>query len=136
MNGLVLMREIDCRTSASTLPKASSANGGRSPVSCSTWGLHVVVGERQHPAVGVWMRIISSVPSSRCEITRERMASPVRERGADRRVDSADYVCRPATVRTPERASEWARRAADMLSGSVPWLLGACGAYGRPQSLQ
>ena len=35
MKGLAWMREIDCRTSCSKSPNASSANAGRSPVSAS-----------------------------------------------------------------------------------------------------
>ena len=52
-NGLALIRLIDCRTSVSRSVNDSAAHGGLSPVSSWMRLLELVVGEGQHPAVGV-----------------------------------------------------------------------------------
>ena len=53
MNGLAWMRAIDWRTSSSRSSNASAAHSGLMPVSSWTRALELVVGEGEHPAVGV-----------------------------------------------------------------------------------
>src|SRR5271165_1902898 len=77
MNGLALIRAMDWRRSASRSPKASSANGGRMPVSASIWALTSSSWKVSMPQSVWWMRTISFVPSSRWEMVRDRMTSSV-----------------------------------------------------------
>ena len=77
MNGLALMRAIDWRTSSSRSAKASAAHSGLMPVSSWIWRLKSSSVNVSMPQSVWWMRMISSVPSSRCEIASERISSSV-----------------------------------------------------------
>src|SRR6266852_478169 len=77
IKGLALIRAIDWRTSFSRFEKASSRNAGRMPVSSSIWALTSSSLNVSMPQSVWWIRMTSSVPSSRCEIVSERIASVV-----------------------------------------------------------
>src|SRR3712207_6235880 len=77
MNGLAWMRAIDWRTSSSRSLNASAAHSGLMPVSSCTDRLNSSSVKVSIPQSVWWMRMISSVPSSRCEIDSERISSAV-----------------------------------------------------------
>ena len=77
MNGLAWMRASDCRTSSSRSPNASAAQCGLMPVSSCTERRNSSSVNVSIPQSVWWMRMISSVPSRRCEIASERISSSV-----------------------------------------------------------
>ena len=77
MNGLAWMRAIDWRTSSSRSENASAAHSGLIPTSSWTERLNSSSVKVSIPQSVWWMRMISSVPSSRWEIASERISSSV-----------------------------------------------------------
>ena len=77
MNGLASIRAIDWRTSVSRSANASAAQAGLTPVSSRTDCLKSSSVNVSMPQSVWWMRMISSVPSSRWLIASERISSSV-----------------------------------------------------------
>src|SRR3954453_2212905 len=116
MNGLLLMRAIDWRTSSSRLLNVSADNAGFTPV--SSW-----MGRRKSASSNVsipqsvwWIRMISSVPSRRCEIDSERISSSVTTPPA-LRMTCASPSASPSSPYGFRRASMHARTATCFAGG-------------------
>ena len=117
MNGLARMRAIDWRTSASRSSKASAAHGGLMPVSSCTDCLNASSVKVSMPQSVWWMRMISSVPSRRCEIASERISSSVTTPPA-LRMTCASPSSSPSTFAGRSRASMQATTATFLAGGS------------------
>jgi hypothetical protein len=103
MNGLALILAIDCRTSSSRSSNASAGHSGLIPV--SRW---MPLRKSSSANVSIsqsvwWISMISSVPSSRCEMARERISSSVTTPPAFR-ITCASPSLRPSPQRSSARS--------------------------------
>src|SRR5215213_382320 len=116
MNGLARMREIDWRTSSSRSLNASAAHSGLMPVSSCTERLNSSSVNVSIPQPVWCMRTISFVPSRRCEMARERIASSVTTPPA-LRITCASPSSSPSTRVGIRRASMQATTATRLAGG-------------------
>ena len=116
MNGLALMRAIDCRTSSSRSLKASAAHSGLMPVSSWIESRNSSSRNVSMPQSVWWMRMISSVPSRRWEIASERISSSVTTPPA-LRITCASPSVNPSAPAGSSRASMHATTATFFAGG-------------------
>ena len=116
MNGLAWIRAIDWRTSSSRSGNDSAAHSGLIPTASWIERLNSSSVNVSMPQSVWWMRMISSVPSSRCEMARERIASSVTTPPA-LRITWASPSCRPRAPYGLSRASMQASTATFLPGG-------------------
>ena len=117
MNGLALIRLIDCRTSSSRSLNASAAHSGLIPVSAWMLALKSSSVNVSIPQSVWWMRMISRVPSSRWLMVSDRISSSVTTPPA-LRMTCASPSLRPRMPYTLSRASMQATTATPLAGGS------------------
>ncbi len=117
MNGLALIRAMDCLTSPPRSGNASAAHGGRMPVSSSMARRNSSSLNVSMPHSVWWISTISVVPRSRWLIASERIASSVTAPPA-LRITCASPSLRPSIAYTLSRASMQASTAMCLAGGS------------------